>query len=115
MQHGVPLTFLLAGSAFRLERDDFSSNHHPALIFCLSMIFVRKSPHPSLPRKRGRDKGWGVRNHALILLRPDEALLRLDELYVGRALECARERFTWVSRTADCAKPVFQARGRDQP
>jgi len=25
--------------AVRLERDDFSSNHHPALALCLSMIF----------------------------------------------------------------------------
>src|SRR6516165_7640882 len=52
--------------AYALELDDFSSNHHPALTFCLSMIFFRRSPHPlSLPRKRGRDKGWGFRDHAL--------------------------------------------------
>ena len=31
-----------AGELSSLERDDFSSNHHPALTFCLSMIFFRK-------------------------------------------------------------------------
>jgi hypothetical protein len=31
-----------------LERDDFSSNHHPALSFCLSMIFFGK-PVPTFP------------------------------------------------------------------
>jgi hypothetical protein len=29
----------------RLERDDFSSNRHPALFFCLSMIFS-ENRHP---------------------------------------------------------------------
>jgi hypothetical protein len=32
---------------FPLERDDFSSNRHPALSFCLSMIFSEK-PVPTL-------------------------------------------------------------------
>ena len=32
----------------RLERDDFSSNRHPALSFCLSMIFFGK-PVPTFP------------------------------------------------------------------
>src|SRR6267154_3869115 len=31
-----------------LERDDFSSNRHPALSFCLSMIFSEK-PVPTFP------------------------------------------------------------------
>src|SRR6266568_6819967 len=31
-----------------LERDDFSSNRHPALSFCLSMIFFGK-PVPTFP------------------------------------------------------------------
>src|SRR6516165_550056 len=39
-----------------LERDNFSSNHYPALTFCLSMIFFRK-PVPTF------------RDHALNLLR----------------------------------------------
>jgi hypothetical protein len=30
------------------ERDDFSSNRHPALSFCLSMIFFGK-PVPTFP------------------------------------------------------------------
>src|SRR5258705_11820696 len=38
-----------------LERDDFSSNRHPALSFCLSMIFSEK-PVPTFP------------DHALCLL-----------------------------------------------
>jgi len=42
-------------SLHTLERDDFSSNHHPALTFCLSMIFFRK------PVSTFRD-------HALIVL-----------------------------------------------
>src|SRR6516165_5690611 len=51
--------------------DEALSDAHPKAPgrggpFCLSMIFFRKSPHPSLPRKRGRDKGWGFRDHALI-------------------------------------------------
>jgi len=33
------------GAEGRLERDDFSSNRHPALSFCLSMIF-RKTGNP---------------------------------------------------------------------
>src|SRR6516164_4104416 len=56
-----PLSSVLCplSSVLPLQRDEVSSNHHPALTFCLSMICFRKSPHPSLPRKRGRDKGWG--------------------------------------------------------
>jgi hypothetical protein len=38
-----------------LERDDFSSNRHPALASCLSMIFSRKPLHT-------------FRDHALALL-----------------------------------------------
>jgi hypothetical protein len=38
---------------------------------------------------------------------PDEAVLRLDELYVGRALERGRQRFPWPPRVADGAKPIF--------
>jgi len=33
---------LLCARGRRLEWDDFSSNHHPALTFCLSMNFFRK-------------------------------------------------------------------------
>src|SRR6516165_6174290 len=57
---GLAISVLPSGLHL-LERDDFSSNHHPALTFCLSMIFFRK-PVPTF------------RDHALI---------------VGRA-ECAR-------------------------
>jgi hypothetical protein len=42
----LPLPVLKAGRrSFKkppLERDDFSSNRHPALSFCLSMIFSEK-------------------------------------------------------------------------
>src|SRR3974377_1595439 len=44
---------LAALNDLRHERDDFSSNNHPALLLCLSMIFVRK-PVPTF------------RDHALV-------------------------------------------------
>jgi hypothetical protein len=34
-----PMSALGGEGDFPLERDDFSSNRHPALSFCLSMIF----------------------------------------------------------------------------
>src|SRR6516164_65839 len=37
-----PCSNKVRASIAALERDDFSSNHHPALSFCLSMIFFRK-------------------------------------------------------------------------
>ena len=43
-----------------------------------------------------------------LLVRPDEALLRLDELYVGRALERGRQR-------VPLAAAGGRWRGRDQP
>src|SRR5207248_8344596 len=50
-----------AGAAGGLEQDDFSSNRHPALYFCLSMIFFGK-PVPTFP------------DHALVLLSQKVAL-----------------------------------------
>ena len=43
-----------------LERDDFSSNHHPALALCLSMIFFRKP----VPTFRDHALGGEQQNHA---------------------------------------------------
>ena len=50
-----------------LERDDFSSNHHPALPLCLSVIFFRK-PVPTfwdhaLELNRGGSICEGYQNH----------------------------------------------------
>src|SRR6266853_1339919 len=46
-----------------LERDDFSSNRHPALSFCLSMIFSENRYPPS-----GRARGHAFPDHALAAL-----------------------------------------------
>src|SRR5262249_21686053 len=45
-----------------LERDDYSSNHHPALPLCLSMFFSRKSPtlYPSPACGGGKGGGFGI-------------------------------------------------------
>src|SRR6202051_3134311 len=58
----------------RLERDDFSSNRHPALSFCLSMISAQTlrvcregKPVPTFP------------DHALVLLSQKTASRRLKE------------------------------------
>ena len=45
---GLPLIEQLLGLGKLLELDDFSSNRHPALSFCLSMIFFGK-PVPTFP------------------------------------------------------------------
>jgi hypothetical protein len=50
----------IASSLTRLERDDFSSNRHPALSLRLRMIF-RKNRHPP----RDRVKGHAFPDHAL--------------------------------------------------
>src|SRR5882724_12099355 len=42
------LGFIRPGDPAILERDDFSSNHHPALSFCLSMIFS-ENRYPLFP------------------------------------------------------------------
>src|SRR6267378_1896654 len=47
--HGCPWIQISSERAtVMLERDDFSSNRHPALSFCLSMIFSEK-PVPTFP------------------------------------------------------------------
>ena len=49
-----------------LERDDFSSNRHPALCFCLSMIFFEK-PVSTFP------------DHALAGAPPQQDVVAADE------------------------------------
>src|SRR5882762_5613661 len=50
-------------AADHLERDDFSSNRHPALSFCLSMIFSENRYPPS-----DQVRGHAFPDHALVLL-----------------------------------------------
>src|SRR5215469_3244494 len=52
---------------------------------------------------------------SLFLVRPDETLLRLDQLDTGRPLERRRRRFAGAARTADGTEPVFKTRRRDEP
>src|SRR5882724_6453763 len=52
----------LASPKVALERDDFSSNRHPALSFCLSMIFSENRYPPS-----DQVRGHAFPDHALAL------------------------------------------------
>src|SRR5262249_56563399 len=49
----MPDRYRATTSGLSLERDDFSSNRHPALALWLSMIFFRK-PVPTPDQVRGR-------------------------------------------------------------
>src|ERR1700730_7270784 len=54
----------------RLERDDFSSNHRPALALCLSMIFFRKP----VPTFRDHALGPPTKNRTVQRARPNPKL-----------------------------------------
>ena len=48
-----------SGASERLERDDFSSNRHPALAYCLCMIFSDlPSPAEASSTMRTHTKGF---------------------------------------------------------
>jgi hypothetical protein len=69
-----------------LERDDVSSNHHPALAPCLSMIFFRK-PVPTF------------RDHALLrlLTRACDELLDLRKNSRDNLVDAFRRRMNSVA------------------
>src|SRR5262249_3881285 len=50
-----------------------------------------------------------------ILVRRDEALLRLDHCNIGRAIERRRKRLALTPRPPYCAEPILQALRRHEP
>jgi len=63
------------------------------------------------------DRLWngGAGNRFLILIRPNETLLRRDHFDIGGPIERRRQGFDRAPRSPDGAEPIFQSRGRDEP